>query len=175
MKPGNALIALVTVLLFASLLTSVHCDAPLIDHTVTVTLFGNGYDAYANLTAGDRVSISISVEGDPTYFGIYNSTPNATHLFARDNVTSLNEEWTAPYRDQFDFYVTTEVIASTVHLVIQKLAPGQHVGGGGVDPLPIVVAVVAILVVLISAFLILRLRKKTPPPPPSDGQLPPPP
>jgi hypothetical protein len=130
-------------------------------------------DFYANLTSGDRISINIAVNGDRIVFQVYNSSETSGgRLLDKQNVTSVNEEWTAPYSDRFDFYFEINEGDAQIHFTAQKVTEdGEPVdGGGGLDPLPIVVVVVVLLVVFISAFLIIRVRKQSkasvPPPPP---------
>jgi hypothetical protein len=95
----------------------------------------------------------------------------------KEDTDSVNEQWTAPKNDTYDFYFLHRgslTPDSQVHFTVQKVSEGQD-GGGGFDPTPIVVVVVVLLVVLFSAFFIVRLRKQPPPPPPEEGQPPPPP
>jgi hypothetical protein len=134
-------------------------------------------DFYANLTSGDSVSISVSVDGSPIRFAIFNGTDFLIPLLDRQNVSSVNEEWTAPSNGYFDFYFKIHSGTAQIHFTLQKLAAGQG-GGGGFDPTLVVVAVVVVVVVLLVLLLIVRLKKQpslTPPPPEVAPPPPPPP
>jgi hypothetical protein len=126
------------------------------------------------LSAGDRVSINVSVTGDPvSLFGVYNSTEtyDAILLEKRDT-TSVTEEWVAPYNDRFDFYFKVYSGVANVHFTLTKLTPADQEGtGGGLDTLTIgVIAAVVFVAVFVVALFALRVRKKPglpiPPPPP---------
>jgi hypothetical protein len=164
MKLKLVLIMATAVFLFSSLFALVRCDAPLIDQTATVTgqdPYAKSY--YANLTGGDRVSMNIAVTGDPIRLGIYATIDG--RIYFKVNITSLNEEWTAPHNDTFEFRIDATEGTSTFHVVVQK-------AGGGFDPLTAVVIVVVVVVVLLAVVLALRMRKRRPqapmpPPPPS--------
>jgi len=152
-------------------------NTTLVDQQFTITagsIYDDYKDLYANLTSGDRVSISVSVTGSPIRFAIYSSADLSSSLLDRQNVTSVSEEWTAPHDGNFDFYFKILEGTAQVHFTLQKLGAG----GGGFDPLPIVVIVMAILAVLVSVFLIVRMRRQhdlPPPPPDAEGTPPPPP
>lgn len=149
-------------------------NTTLVDRQFTITagsIYDDYTDLYANLTSGDKVSISISVDGSPIRFAIYSGADLSSSLLDRRNVTSVNEEWTAPHDGNFDFYFKILEGTAQVHFTLQKLGSG----GGGFDALPIVVVVIVILVVLFSVFLIVRMRKQPPLPPPPAEEPPPPP
>jgi hypothetical protein len=123
-------------------------------------------EIYANLASGDRISINITVTGQPLEFDIIGS--GNEYLLTKNDVDSVNEEWTAPRNDTYNLYFLHKGGSLTgnsqVHFTAQKLGEGQ--GGGGFDPTPIVIIVIILLVVLVSVFFIFRLRKQPPPPPP---------
>ena len=143
--------------------------------TMTAVSMYNDYkDFYANLTSGDRVSISVSVDGSPIRFAIFNSADISSSLLDKQNVSSVNEEWTAPRDGNFDFYFKIFDGTAQVHFTLQKLGTGQG-GGGGFDPTPLAVVVVVLVIVLLVALLIVRMRKQPSPIPPPPEQAPPPP
>jgi len=149
-------------------------NTTLVDQQFTMTagsIYDDYRDLYANLTSGDRVSISVSVNGSPIRFAIYSSADLSSSLLDRQNVTSVSEEWTASHDGNFDFYFKIFEGTAQVHFALQKLGAG----GGGFDPLPIVVVVMVVLVVLVSAFLIVRMRRQPGLPPPPVAEEPPPP
>jgi hypothetical protein len=140
-------------------------NATLVDEQFTLRsegYFDSFTDFYVDLTHGDRISLSVSTNGSKISFGIYNSNDTEGGLLLeRLNITSLNEQWSPPYNDTFDFYFMILEGTAQVHFTVQKIAPG-----GGFDPLLVAVAVVVILVALIAVFLVVRMRKQPPPPPP---------
>jgi hypothetical protein len=149
-------------------------NTTLVDQQFTMTavsIYDDYKDFYANLTSGDRVSISVSVNGSSVRFAIYSSADLSSSLLDRQNVTSVSEEWTAPHDGNFDFYFKIFEGTAQVHFTLQKLGTG----GGGLDPLPIVVVVMVVLVVLVSVFLIFRMRRQSGLPPPPGAEEPPPP
>jgi hypothetical protein len=171
MKQKYVSIALVTVLLVAMVFSLARGSTPLADEQFTIdqTDISTSYEDFRfDLSKGDRVSINISVTGDPiSLFGVYNSTENYDSiLLEKRDITSLNEEWVAPYNDRFDFYFKVYSGVADVNFKLVKMAAGDQ--GGGLDPLPIAIVAVILVVVFISAFFILRLRKQpgVPPPPP---------
>jgi hypothetical protein len=129
-------------------------------------------DFRVNLTGGDRISISVSVDGSVILFAIYNSTETyEALLLERRDVTSVNEEWTAPYKDKFDFYLKIYAGTAQVHFTVQKVGGG----GGGFDPTVLIIVVVVAAVAVVASFLILRMRKGSAGPPPPPTPPPPPP
>jgi hypothetical protein len=137
--------------------------------TITASEAGNDHkDFHANLTNGERIHVSISVVGNPvSLFGIYNKTETtAGRLLEKRDLTSFNEDWTAPYTDKFDFYLVMYSGSAQIHFTMQK--PSE-----GTDPTSIVVVVLVVLIVLISVFLIFRMRKQPPLPPPPPPPPPP--
>jgi hypothetical protein len=147
-------------------------NTTLVDQQFTIiagSIYDDYKDLYANLTSGDRVSLSITVNGNPIRFAIYSSADLSSSWLDRQNVTSVSEEWTAPHDGNFDFYFKIREGTAQVHFTLQKLGSG----GGGLDPLPIVVVVLVALAVLVSVFLIVRMRRQPPLPPPPE--IPPPP
>jgi hypothetical protein len=149
-------------------------NTTLVDQQFTInagSIYDNYNDLYANLTSGDRVSISVSVDGSPIRFAIFSSADLSSSLLDRQNVTSVSEEWTAPHDGEFDFYFKILAGIAQVHFTLQKLGSG----GGGFDPLPIVVVVMVLVAVLVSVFIIVRMRRQPPLPPPPAGEPPPPP
>jgi hypothetical protein len=149
-------------------------NATLVDEQFTLRsegYFGSFTDFYVDLTHGDRISLSVSTNGSKVSFGIYNSNDTeAGLLLERLNITSLNDQWSAPYNDTFDFYFYILEGTVQVHFTMQKVA-----AGGGLDPMLVAVAVVVILVALIAVFLVVRMRKQPPPPPPPPPPETPPP
>jgi len=131
-------------------------------------------DFYVYLAGGDRISISISVTGQPIEFDIIDSA--GQFILTKDNTDSVNEEWTAPKSDTFDFYFLHRGGALTgdsqVHFSAHRAGEGQT--GGGFDPLPIIVVVIVLLVVTVSVFLVVRIRHAPPLPPPEEPPPPPP-
>jgi hypothetical protein len=149
-------------------------NATLVDEQFTLRsegYFDSFTDFYVDLTHGDRISLSVSTNGSKVSFGIYNSNDTEGGLLLeRLNITSLNERWSPPYNDTFDFYFMILEGTAQVHFTVQKVA-----AGGGFDPLLVAVAVVVILVALIAVFLVVRMRKQPPPPPPPPPPETPPP
>jgi hypothetical protein len=173
MKRELAVVGLLSVVLCTYFVGFGYCETTFVDDQVTLTMFGEK-SYFVSLTSGSTVSINISVlAGGSIDFGIYNSTQGANSIFARQDVRFVQEQWTAPYADTFEFYITIYGSSSTIRTVIRS--GGGTPGGGGFDPLPIVVVVIVVLVVLISAFLIVRMRRQPPLPPPPEEQPPPPP
>jgi mannose-6-phosphate isomerase-like protein (cupin superfamily) len=131
------------------------------------TLRSAGYldsfmDFYVNMTRDDTISLSVSTNGSKISLRIYNSTDTqAGLLLERPNITSLNEQWSAPYNDNFDFYFYVLEGTALVHFTVQRPA-----GGGGFDPLPIAVIVIFVVAALLAVFLIVRMKRQPPPPPP---------
>jgi hypothetical protein len=171
MTQKQALIAVVTVLLSFTLINLAACAEPLLDESFSVSDTDYGRSFGRSLTAGDKISINITTVGSKISFGIFNSSTEV--IYDKENITSLFEDWTAPYNDTFDFFVTTYQGVSDVHLIVQITAHGQA-GGAGVDPLIMVVVAVVIVAVLVAVFFVLRGRKQPqmqpemplPPPPP---------
>lgn len=89
----------------------------------------------------------------------------------KDDFTSWNTEFVAPYNDQFDFYFAMYTGAATVNVTMTKFAASEGGTEGGLDPLTIgIIAAVVIVVILVIGVIALRMRKKpalsVPPPPP---------
>jgi hypothetical protein len=127
---------------------------------------------FANLSSGDRVSISASVDGNPVRFLIRSGEARNEKLLTRENVNTVSEDWTAPYDDEFQFYFEINEGTAQVHFTLQKVGAGA----AAFDPLPTVVVVVIVLLVwFISVLLIVRMRKQPPLPPPAEEPPPPPP
>ena len=137
-----------------------------VDENVTIEPFpyGTGKDYYLNLTAQDKISIVILTAGKPESLEIYNSTGG---VYFWENVTSLNEEWTAPATDTYDFWFFTTAETSEVRIKLQKAGAGL---GMGLDPTLVIIIGAIIAAVVIAFVLLLRIRKRPsatlPPPPP---------
>lgn len=173
MKRELVVLSVLTVVLSTYLVSFGRCDTTFVDDEVTLSMFGEK-SYFVSLTSGDAISIDVSVlAGGSIDFGIYNSTGGADSIFARQDVSSVQEQWTAPYTDAFEFYISIYGSSSTIHTVIRS--SGGNTGPAGFDPLLIIVVVIVVLVGLISAFLIVRLRRHRPLPPPPEEQPPPPP
>jgi hypothetical protein len=182
MKRKPAILAAVALVMFSFSVSLVRSDQTLVDENVT--LYGSG-DPLTRiktwdlaLDGGSTVSISIAVNGDPVNFEIYAKDSQDNKLLQKNDVTSVEEQWTVPNSDTFTFWLEGSVNGrdaygnATVHVTIRATA-GK--GGGGFDPLPAVVVVLVVIVVLVSAFFIFRLRQQSALPPPPPPEEPPPP
>lgn len=91
---------------------------------------------------------------------IYNSTDR---LFTKENITSLNEEWTVPGNDTYDFWFFTLEGTSEVHVTLQK-------AGAGLDLTLMIIVAAIVAAAAVGFLLLLRMRKRSsaalPPPPP---------
>jgi hypothetical protein len=127
------------------------------------------------LDAGATVSITITKQtGQREFeeFAISDSQDN--NLYKKENVDSVQDQWTAPKSDTFYFFLCASRHSETnAHITITK-TEGQA-GGGGFDSLPIVAAVIVLLVWLVSVLLIVRMREQRPLSPPQEEPSPPPP
>lgn len=139
-------------------------NSTLIDETMTITPTNLGKVFYANLTAGDKISLSMSANGSSACLAIFNSTFGVQ--YDKENFTSLNDQWTVPNNDTYTFWVFNYQGAAQVHFTVQKAE--------GFNVLPVVIVVVVILAVLMGAFFIVR-RRRQPSIPPPPSTLPPPP
>lgn len=110
-------------------------------------------DFCTNLTSSDRILINLSVIGGPLSLSIYNSA--LQKLYDKENIASVNEEWSPPYNDTFDFYFRIYDGTAQVHFTLQKVI------GGGFNILPIVALVVAVVIFLVVAVLVVSQKTRT--------------
>jgi hypothetical protein len=136
-------------------------NGALVDQNITLYYYDQGQDFYLNLTAGEKISIRISATGSNVSLKIYNNTDR---IFFKANFTTMNEEWTAPAQDTYDFFIYNLEGTAQTHITLTR--------SEGFDPtLPIIIAV-AVVLVLLGALVVLRMRKgrptvaQPPPPPP---------
>jgi hypothetical protein len=113
-------------------------------------------DFCTDLTSNNRILINLSDTGSPLSLSIYNSA--LQKLYYKQKITSVNEEWSPPYNDTFDFYFRIYDGTAQVHLTVQK------VSAGGFDILPVMASVVAVVIFLVVGILVvsqtIRTRKK---------------
>jgi hypothetical protein len=136
----------------------------LVDQNVTLNYDDMGQDFYLNLTAGEKISIQVSATGSKVFFEIYNGTID--RIFAKANLTSMDEEWTAPKQDTYDFFIYNLEGTAQAHITLAKVGAT----GGGFDPTLLIVVAVVVAIVLVGSLVALRVRKgrlaAAPPPPP---------
>jgi len=100
-------LTVIAVLSLGFLSSLVWCDEIILsEHVELISIDSPDSRAYQfNLAVGDMISISISVLGDSINLYIYNSTVD--ELLQRTNIITLEEQWTVPSDDTFEFIIET--------------------------------------------------------------------
>jgi hypothetical protein len=117
--PIIAVVVLVPVVLL--LFTQSFFTSPvLLNQTVTLTSYSYEREFYLSLKQGDRLSIQVSVTGEPIDFQVARDQPFEM-LIEKTDVLSVNEELVIPSDGNYIFYVGTMGDHATVHLTVTKV------------------------------------------------------
>jgi hypothetical protein len=92
----------------------------LLDQTVTLTSYSYEREFYLSLKQGDRLSIQVSVTGEPVDFQVAREQPFET-LIDKTDVLSVNEQLVIPSDGNYIFYVGTMGDYAIVHLTVTKI------------------------------------------------------
>jgi hypothetical protein len=92
----------------------------LLDQTVTLTSYSYEREFYLSLKQGDRLSIQVSVTGEPVDFQVAREQPFET-LIDKTDVLSVNEQLVIPSDCNYIFYVGTMGDYAIVHLTVTKI------------------------------------------------------
>jgi hypothetical protein len=92
----------------------------LLDETVTLTSYSYERWFYLSLKQGDRLSIQVSVTGEPIDFQVGREQPTEI-LIDKEDVLSVNEQLVIPSGGNYFFYVGTMGDHATVHLKVTRI------------------------------------------------------
>lgn len=122
-------LTIIALISLASLSGLVWCEEIILsEHVELISVDSPDSRAYDfDLTAGDTISISISVSGDSLNFYIYNSTGH--ELYRETNIMTLEDQWTVPSDDTYGFVIETwagEDAQSSVDITLYRASVSLH-------------------------------------------------